>query len=393
MVVEPSKPRPPPLRLMRRRLLVGVIFAAVFTFAQDRATRFSPVPLHLEHSLADWRTALLSVTPPRSHPDIAVVLVGEEELKAEVYTSPVDRRVLARIVRRLDELGADAIALDLVFYRPTEPDKDQELVEALRTARSTVILAAGDERVALEPEERAFQAKFIASTGRQPGYATVRADRDDVVRRRLGPVEKGAFQSSFPALIAAQRGKLDPNPGGRIAWLRTAADGGPAFFEIPARDILDNDIGAIIGQTYIKGRLVLVGGNFPDRDLHRTPLFRRDSGKGSAKVHGVYLHAHVAAQLLDQRNITEAPVWLVVFLVALLGHLLGWYFCRRGFNWIIGGGSTVVLIVMDLVIFWRFSYVLPYQASCAAWLVGAFGGYFLGWVLAGRPVAESRSLQ
>jgi CHASE2 domain-containing sensor protein len=308
---------------------------------------------------------------------LALVLVDEGTLRRERYTSPVDRRVLARLVQKLDDLNAKTIALDFLFYRPTEPAKDDELVAALRSVKAQVILAAGDERTLLDDEERKFQRDFLKRVERPAGYANIDEDRDEVVRHRLGPVARGEFPKSFATLIAEIDGVTDVNPSGRIAWLKRAENGANAFFDVNASDVLDDGVVATAMRERFKDRIVVVGGAFPDRDRHRTPLFDRDGEKGSGKVHGIYLHAHAAAQLLDNRSIKDVPEWPVVFVLCFLGYCLGWSFIQHGFGWMVGGISTGLLIAIDLLVFWKLRLVVPYVPASMAWIVGGFGGYLL----------------
>src|SRR5262249_16345816 len=142
---------------------------------------------------------------------------------------------------------------------------------------------------------------------RPAGYVNIDEDRDEVIRHRLGPENEGKFPKSFDAVIAEAENASDPDPSGRIAWLKRAANGANAFLDVNASDIMDGGSIANALHDVFKNRIVLIGGAFPDRDRHRTPLFNADGEMGSSKVHGVYLHAHVVAQLLDQRSIRDLP--------------------------------------------------------------------------------------
>lgn len=380
-------------------LLLAVALTATYLVLKAR----SPVILRLEHQLADWRTGLLSDRLPEEHRRIAVVLIDESTLRTKQYTSPIDREVLAQLVRKIDALGAKAIALDIGFFRPTEEAKDAELLSALHDSRAEIILAAGDRRTMLDDEERRFQRHFLDKAGRRYGYANVDEDKDEVLRRRLGPDPngQGEFPKSFAAVIAEIDGKRDIEPSNwiawlnkfdaaiagltgvntesstRIAWLKKPANGDETFFAVNALGVMaEGDVGAEVGSR-LRDRLVLIGGGFPDRDLHRTPLFRRDAGGDTSKVHGIFLHAQVLAQILEGRSIEELPDWLVVFCVSLFGAYLGWSIHRHNLSWIVGFGWTAVLIVFDLILFWNWRVVVPYMPATMAWVVGCFGGYIL----------------
>lgn len=360
-----------------QRVVAAAAFAVVFALLFHLFARDFPIALRVEHQLADWRTGFLSDRRPNQHPDIAVVLVDDETLKGLPYISPFDRGVLKRLIEALDAAGAKAIALDFFFQRPTEPDKDKALVAALRTTKAPIILAAADERTGgVTEEEFDFQREFIAATGRPAGYANLDEDRDDIVRRRIGPRPGGAYPVSFSARIAEVDGKKDADPGGRLAWLLRPANNADAIFTVKATLVLDKGaVGAAVRER-IGGRFVLIGGGFPDRDRHRTPLFPNDGQGGSSTIHGVFLHAYAVAQMLDGRYVVEMREWPVVLLVSMAGFMLGAHFQHRGFSWISGTVWTGIVIALDLFLFWQFRWIVPYVAAMAAWLVGGAAGYF-----------------
>jgi CHASE2 domain-containing sensor protein len=160
-----------------------------------------------------------------------------------------------------------------------------------------------------------------------------------------------------------------------MAWLRRPANNADTFFTVKASLVLeDGAVGAAVRER-IKGRLVLVGGAFPDRDRHRTPLLANDGEGGTSDIHGVFLHAHALAQILDGRRVLETPDWPVVLLVSMAGFMLGAHFQHRGFSWLSGTVSTGLLIGLDLLLYWQLRWIVPYMAAATAWLAGGFGGY------------------
>jgi adenylate cyclase len=358
------------------RVIAAAVFAIVFALLFHIFARDFPIALRVEHQLADWRTGFMSDRRAAQHPHIAVVLVDDEILKGLPYTSPFDRGVLKRLVDALDAAGAKAIALDFFFQRPTEPAKDQELIAAIRATKAPVILAAADERTGgVSEEEFAFQREFVAATGRPVGYVNLDEDRDDIVRRRIGPKTGGAYPVSFAARIAEVDGKQDAGVGGRMAWLRRPLNNADTIFTVNGTSALDKGPVGTAVRERLQGRMVIVGGGFPDRDRHRTPLFPGDGQGGSNTIHGVFLHAHALAQILDGRYVREIPVWPVVLLVSMAGFMLGAHFQHRGFNWISGTMWTSVIIALDLFLFWQFRWIVPYVAAVTAWLVGGVAGY------------------
>ena len=97
---------------------------------------------------ADWQTDAFLDVPATQHPLLAVVAVDKCALEG-YSSSPPDRHVLAQLVHRIDDLGAAAVGLDYFFVGPTEPEKDAELIDALRSAKSQIVVGAADERAGL----------------------------------------------------------------------------------------------------------------------------------------------------------------------------------------------------------------------------------------------------
>jgi CHASE2 domain len=103
------------------------------------------LPHGLEHWSSDLRTAYLSPRPPTQDARIALVYITDATLERFQYVSPTDRQFLADLVKAVDAAGAQLIGLDFIFSGPTEPAKDQALLEAVRGARAEVVLGAIEE--------------------------------------------------------------------------------------------------------------------------------------------------------------------------------------------------------------------------------------------------------
>src|SRR5262249_6619889 len=109
---------------------------------------------HLEYWTADWRTAFLSDQAKGPHDRIAVVLIDDATLEAYPYLSPTNRELIKEIVQGLYAADAAVIGLDFFFIRPTEPQKDDALVGALRERPELpVIVGFADERIALNARQ------------------------------------------------------------------------------------------------------------------------------------------------------------------------------------------------------------------------------------------------
>lgn len=331
---------------------------------------FAPWVVRFDHSTADWRTAYLSDRLPSQHPRLALVVINEATLR-EYPSSPVDRGLLARIVNSIDAGGPRAIGLDILFFKPTEEAKDQALVDALKAAKSEVVMGAVDERGEQEAFQREFQAAFLKRVGRPVGYLNLRHERDDVVRYAADPHPGSAYPKSFARLLAAAGGSDQPDEGRAVPWLLAPKDGSPTFLTIPAQDLL---AGGQVVAAKLKDRIVLVGGDFPLRDRHRTPLslLARDGTTGLA------IHAHIVAGMLEKRAISELnaeqrSVLLVV--LGALGFLLGWRLWQTNIVQFLGWtAATGALLAIDAALFVQGRVLLPFTLTLLAWFLGVTAG-------------------
>lgn len=332
---------------------------------------FAPWVVRFDHSTADWRTAYLSDRLVAQHPRVALVVINDATLR-EYPSSPVDRGLLSRIVGAIDGAGARAIGLDILFFKATEEAKDQALVDALKTAKAEVVMGAVDERGELEGFQREFQSAFLNRVGRSVGYLNLRHERDDVVRYAAYPHPASTFPKSFARLLAAAGGSDVPDEGRAIPWLLPPKDGGPVFLTIPAQDLL---AGGSAVAAKLKDRIVLVGGDFPLRDRHRTPLSLL-SGDGTT---GLAIHAHIVAGMLEpERAIAELSGEARSVLLIILGGLgffLGWLLWQTNIVQFLGWtAATGALLAVDALLFKQMHVLLPFTLALLAWFLGVTAG-------------------
>jgi len=373
-------------RIPKVRLALGVSCLIVIV-ALLFAPSLAPWLLRFEHSTADWRTALLSDRLPTQNSRIVLVVINDDTLK-DYPSSPVDRGLLSKIVRAIDAAGARVIGLDVLFLKKTDADKDQSLVDALRTAKAAVVLGALDERGEIEAFQREFQTSFLEKAGRPAGYLNLRHEHDDVVRYIASPMPQSAFAKSFARLLAEAGGATAADAGQPISWLLPPRDGSDTFLTIPAQDLVAADG---TGETQsrssaaskLKDRIVLIGGDFPLRDRHRVPLSARD-GKA---MPGVTIHAQILAGMLDPRRqiaeLRQPSAQLLLLVVAAMGFLLGWLLWQSTIVGFLGWGfATAVLLGIDMICFTELRLLLPFTLALVAWVAGVTAGRSLRFVAA-----------
>jgi class 3 adenylate cyclase/CHASE2 domain-containing sensor protein len=260
--------------------------AAVAVLAVVAAVEVLPPLAAAARFTEDWAVARLAPARPQ-HSRVVIVAITEDTLARLPYRSPLDRGLLAGLVRDLRAKGAAAIGLDVLFDQPSEPDKDRALhAELAAPGAPAVVLAAGGP-AELTPRQRAFHTQFLA--GLLPGHGHLARDRLDGAVRRQVPWLDGRL--SLPTVLAATVGvvpaSLSPQ---RIDWLRPP-EGMTAFAIYPAEAV------AVLPPSWLAGKLVLIGQMVPDADRHRTPL-----SLGRPPMAGVEIQAQILAQMLDGRR-------------------------------------------------------------------------------------------
>lgn len=331
----------------------------------------------------DIQVALLAERPPRSHRDIAVVLITEHTLAELPYITPIDRRLIGRLVKSLDHLGVRAIGLDILFDQATEPNKDAELLERFKLTRATLVLGGADERTPLSAHRRAWQTGFLEKAGLSYGFFNLRYDvreaaQSHVIRNRAAPAPGSSFKMSFAETLARAAGAPVLPASRRIAWLR-GAPGSDTFLVIDADAVLaaGEDPNGLLARTLedqFNGRIALVGVDMLERDRHPTPLSAVEGGD----MLGVMVHAQVLASLIDGRSLADlghAGASALAGSATLLGFLLGWFSPRRGIvTTILMGAGIVGLMGVSVFILWQFKAIVPVAAIVAAFVGAAMVG-------------------
>jgi adenylate cyclase len=373
-----------------KRIIAGLIFSILAGLVLVAASRAKLLPAAPDKFTYDWRTYLLAEQAPQPRGDIAIVRIDERSLAGYHYVSPIDRGLIAEIVKRVDEAGAKAIGLDVIIDRPTEPRKDTALAEAIRQARAPVILGAVDGRGGRARDGLAFQEDFIAKTGRSAGHIYFAAERDGLtlgdqaIRYMLPPSEEPPHRASFARLLADLDGKKPEPVSPLIFWRRPPASGGADLFTaftVPAhRDANGDPKGAALPESWrgaLAGKIVLIGGGFKDRDVHLTPL----TVASGEPVNGVGVHAQILAQLRDGRSIYEMS-WWVEFLIAAAVAGIGVHAARQ---WTLSGSGLITTTVAFLaivaaggILFWTMHIILPSATLFLAWALGLGAGSWAG---------------
>jgi len=336
-----------------------------------------------EHWSADLRTAHLSQRLSGQHPRIALIFATSKTLEQYPYDSPVDRQLLADLVDRIDAAGAKVIGLDFIFDRPTEANKDNNLLQSIQRAQAQIVLGALDARTRISDRDRKFRDDFLNQANRPVGHLYFDENHnalvisDDVVRFMAKPSLDQPMWKSFAEVLAQAEGSYPLPRTPYISWLLPPVNGAETFLSLSAEQILGRDDPAIqLPLTkLLGGRIVLIGGNFSDRDQHLTPL----SVVNEERYTGLFIHAQILAQLLSQRSIhtLDWPMKLVLFMVAACAGV--WVGRQERFghrHYLIELLAVAGLIIASIAIFYFFSVIFPVTPTLLLLVAGATYGHY-----------------
>ena len=233
-------------------------------------------------------------------PGVCVVAIDDESYRVfeadRKATWP--RGLHAQLIRTLARAGVKAVAFDVEFVDPGDPEQDEELRSALADT-GIVVIAAGVELVedALFNEARQIEPwEPFAKAAAAVAEANLPTDRDGVIRSAwLAP-------NGRPGLALAAYEIATGDRSHREAESRFIDYYGSARIGIKTVSVyqaLDPD--RYLPHGFFKGKIAFVGLSNPTasgpapKDAFRTPF---TGGRGET-TYGVEIHATIAANLLD----------------------------------------------------------------------------------------------
>lgn len=311
-----------------QRLAVAGLLLALALFTAQRSWNL-PLLSAAENTLYDVRAAGFA---PRSDTDKRIVLVvyTDDTNRKTGQISPVDRTVLAQALAQIEGMGAKGIGIDVLM--DSAQDDDPLLQAVLRGMRTPVFLAFANNRTnpeAITWEQEQDLRRYLAAVTTdttKPASILLVTDSDGAARRwpRHYP--------GLPPLLseALTQGTSDAAPQfagftGPIRYRLPTAKDRPVFEKIPIDLLADPATAPLVADT-IRGRYVLIGGDFADFDQFDTPFTRTglspDPRGGQSRMIGVEIHASMLAQLLDKALPRSVPGWAQT-LGAVLAVLLG----------------------------------------------------------------------
>jgi adenylate cyclase len=363
-------------------VLCAAVFLARFSWVLPGGQVPTPLTSEAERAFYDLR-AYYAADLVAQDPRIVLVVYTDQTLINARKRSPLDRGILARALRTLDQMGAKAIGIDILFDQPQ--DEDPELIATLRAMQTPVgvayaNVATNQDDVVYEQQQylEAFLAQLAGSKARP---VSIRLDNTFGATRVWPKIVAGLPPLMARALLA-DAGEARPafaTYEGAIDYRRQKFLDAPLFAALQIDLLADPDPEVLpLLAEQIKGKYVLIGGDIVDYDRVET-TFTSINGEAPA---GIVVHAEMIAQMLDNRLLAPIPEWmlwamaLLVVASAVLTALLEWPIRR-----------LAPFVVLLFAAFIALPVVLQLR-NVDTYGLPAFG-WLIGWIMAFTAVTAA----
>ena len=262
----------------------------------------------------DYLSTVDPVLPDQ--PGVTLIVIDEPSMAAIGQQWPWPRAQHAALIHQLRKAGTRAIAFDVVFAEPTDPEQDQALADAMGP---DIVLAADESLI-----DRPYGASLVRTepmaelieAGARSGVASLSMDGDGVLRNM--PRYPDGFMAT---LLATTTGKALPEDQG----LRLIQHFGPAGSYPTISYYQALDPANYLPPDYLEDQIVLIGFALQanaDIGAGGVDAFETSHTLRSQQLTpGVEVQATIFDNLRTGLSITPAPRWLSLVLVALAAAL------------------------------------------------------------------------
>ena len=222
---------------------------------------------------------------------------------------PFPRRDEAQVIDNLHRAGARVIAVDIQFTEPTDPTDDDALATAVQNAGHVVLVT--DEVGPGGTTAILGGNSVLQQLGARPANSAVIPDSDGVIRRFS--LSAQGLQTLPVVVVETATGRpISPSAFGGSS-VPIDFSGPPGY--IPTVSFSRVDSGQF-NPAQFRNKIVFIGATAPTlQDVHATAV------SGSQQEAGAEVQANATETLLRGLPLRDAPGWLTVLLVAVLGLL------------------------------------------------------------------------
>ncbi len=281
---------------------------------------------------------------------------------------PFPRRYDAQVIDRLRRAGAKTIAIDLEFTQETDVADDNALIEAIGRAHGKVVLAATEVEAPHGRTEVLGGPALLSELGARAAEARLRKDKEidtDGVTRRLGYSYNGL--RSFP-VVTAEVFTGRPISASLFEGGTLPIDyvGGPETFKsVSYSKVLNGQF----APGSFAGKIAIVGASDPILgDIHATPT------TGGGQMAGPEIQANATSTLLRGVPLRDAPAWLDVLLIVLLGIAVPLGSLRlRGWRSLVDAVALAVAFTIAAQITFNSGAIVTFVYPLLALAIGTLG--------------------
>jgi adenylate cyclase len=305
------------MRMRRRqRRTVALIVVAALAAGAGVLAYATHLLRRSEQQTIDARFSIRGASkPPRG---IVLVQIDNATLQQLARTKgyrsefPFPRRYDASVIDRLRRAGARAISLDLEFTHETDLRDDNALIEAIGRAHGKTVLAASE--VAPDGTTDVLGGppggpRLLRALGARAAEVRLVVDSDGATRRFAHSYNK---LGSLPVVTA------EVATGRRVPASLFAGGTLPIDFAGPPESFRAISYSKVLKGEFdplaVRGKIAIVGASAPIlQDVHTTAT------SGSRQMAGDEIVANATDTLLRGAPLRDAPGWLNILLVVLLG--------------------------------------------------------------------------
>jgi adenylate cyclase len=267
-----------------------------------------------EQQAIDARFSIRGPLPPP--PAILLVEIDNRTLqelaRKHLHSEfPFPRAYDATVIDRVREGGAAAIAVDIQFTQQTDPTDDNDLVEAVGRAHGKIALGTteigpGGSTGVLGGDS------LLRELGARPASARLSVETDGVVRR-FPHGDNGVSSIAVAAEEIASHRRIPRSLFGSDGTL-------PIDFAGPAETLHAVSYSAVltgqISPSVFRNKIVIIGASAPIlQDVHATATTK------GGEMPGPEIWGNAVSTLRHGVPLKDAPAWLDIFLIVLLGVL------------------------------------------------------------------------
>jgi adenylate cyclase len=249
----------------------------------------------------------------RTPRNILLVLIDSKSINTvphlgEKFVYPFPRRLDADVIDRLRHAGARTISMDMEFAHETDVADDNALIEAVGRAHGKIVLATTEVGPGGQTQVLGG-GMLLHELGARPAEALLPLDPEGVARR---------FAYSYNGLHSFAVVSAETATGRPIARSRFERGMLPIDFDGPPETMRSLSYVDVLNGHFspaaVAGKIVIVGASAPI--LHD---YKSTATSGSTVMPGPEILANEIDTLLRGIPLRDAPGWLNVVLIGLLG--------------------------------------------------------------------------